>query len=176
MYREFLLLLDTDIPYLDPLLFHLREDPILKKYFTDKSYFMPHSNLITATEEAMKADCPAPRAIWVMPGDTVAPTPKANCRTIGNHTFNIIIFVQCIRDTFQLSLSEDKVVLTGQFMELAQIRKAVKKSILEFGKTYSQTFVNRTFEEIMWIGDQMLYPDDTNQFLVSSTEYQVKIL
>ena len=56
------MLLDTDLPYLEPLLFWLRKDEKLKLLFSQDSFFMPHSNLITATEEAMKKDCPAPRA------------------------------------------------------------------------------------------------------------------
>lgn len=137
---------------------------------------MPKSNLISATDEAMKKDCPSPRAIWIMPQDTVVATAKANCKAIGNHSFTILIFVRCIRDPFQLSMVEDDAHLTGEFMELCQIRKAVKKSVREFGIAFEQANHSRSFQDITWQGDQMLYPDDTERFLVSSTEYQVKIL
>lgn len=170
-------MLDTDLPYLEPLLLWLRKDAKLSEYFTEKSFFMPHNDLVSATSEAMKKDCPAPRALWILPQDTIAiqQTPP-NCKYTGNHTFYIQIMVQCIRDAFQLSKIEDEIKLTGQFMELMQIRKYVKKSVAAFQLDYEKKNTTiRLFDSIGWRGDQMLYPNEENSFLITTVQYQVKI-
>lgn len=170
-------MLNTDLPYLEPLLFHLRQDPVLKKSFTEKSFFMPHSDLISATEEAMKKDCPAPRALWILPQDTLATitTQKNSCNVPGNHTFFIEIIVQCIRNQFTLVKRGDEVKLEGQFMELAQIRKQVKNSVSQFGKDNSKLMTGQTFSDLVWIKDSMLYPTEDTSFLATAIEYRVKI-
>lgn len=169
------MLIKTDIPYLEPLLFWLRKDETLKEYFTEKSYFMPHNNLITATEEAMKADCPAPRAIWILPQDSIASSQRPGCKSPSVHTFYIEIIVQCIRDQFQLVKKNDEVKLEGQFMELATIRRYVKESVLKFSNTQKTLVATPSFDDIIWVKDQMLYPADVNNFLATAIEYQVKI-
>lgn len=169
-------MLDTDLPYLEPLLFWLRNDENLKKYFTELSFFMPHNDLVTATEEAMKKDCPAPRALWILPQDTTAVQQlPVNCKYTGNHTFYIQLMVQCIRDAFQISKVNDKLALTGQFMELMQLRKYVKKSVAQFQSDYSKKYPTGPFDGIGWRGDQMLYPSEENKFLITTIQYQVKI-
>lgn len=167
--------IDNDIPYLEPLLFHLREDKTLKQYFTEKSFFMPLSNLVSGIEEAMKKNCPAPRALWILPGDTNAKTYKANCKNPGEHSFRVILFVQCIRDQFQLSRIGNEIKLTGQFMELAKIRKALKDSILKFGCKWSVENNNYMFGNVTWMGDEPLYPQDGENFIINSTRYNVTI-
>lgn len=170
-------MLNTDLPYLDPLLFWLRKDEVLKNEFTEKSFFMPHNDLITATLETMKKDCPAPRALWILPQDTIAlQQSPPNCKFTGQHTFYIQLMVQCIRDAFQLTKQDDNVVLTGQFMELMQLRKQVKKSVAAFALDYYRKNTTiRSFEDIGWRGDQMLYPNEENKFLITTIQYQVKI-
>lgn len=163
----------NDLPYLEPLLFHLRKDPVLQSYFTEKSFFMPKHVLAEATEEAMKKDCPAPRALWILPLNSDAVSPKAGCREIANHTFNIVVFIQCIRDTFQLVQREGQVRLDGQYMELSRIRKAIKKSVRDFENLNKSNLTN-SFSEITWVRDQNLYPDENN-FLVTAMQYSVKI-
>lgn len=165
----------TDIPYLEPLLFHLRNDPVLKSEFTEKSFFMPHSDLVTATEEAMKADCPAPRALWILPQDTLAGAARDNCKAIGTHTFYIEIIVQCIRDQFQLVKRDDVVRLEGQFMELMSLRKKVKESVREFAKANSAVGQKKEFFDIFWIKDQMLYPTSESRFLATAIEFSIKL-
>lgn len=172
-------LLDTDLPYLEPLLLWLRKDEALKKYFTEKSFFMPHSDLLSATKEAMDKDCPSPRALWILPQDTVAlQQSPPNCKYTGSHTFYIQLIVQCIRDHFQLSKIDGEIHLTGQFMELMQLRKYVKKSVSAFANDYERT-KNKSavikFDDIGWRGDQMLYPNEENTFLITAIQYQVKI-
>ena len=164
--------LGDDLPYLEPLLFWLRDDSVLKNEFTEKSFFMPHSDLITATEDAMKKDCPAPRALWILPQDTLAAGQRPLCLNPGTHTFYILIIVQCIRDVFQLSKSGDSIKLTGQFMELSALRKQVKKSVLDFARSSAS---NNKFTDILWVKDQMLYPSDDNKFLTTAIEYSIKI-
>ena len=163
----------NDIPYLEPLLLHLRNDEELKKYFTNKSFFMPKHTLIEAAEEAMKKDCPAPQALWIHPMDTRAINADANCTGFKLHTFYITIFVHCIRDVFQLRKRDDKIELAGQYMELSKIRLAVKKSIREFQKKISGDF-NLPYSDVTWLGDKNLYPSDTS-FLVTGLEYNVKL-
>lgn len=165
----------NDIPYLEPLLFYLQKDETLKSYFTDKSFFMPKHTLVEATEEAMKKDCPAPRALWILPENTNAITPKSGCMVTGNHTFNIIVFVQCLRDTFQLSKGNDgKIKLTGQYMELAEIRMAVKKVMNNFAKETQRKFMETRYSDIAWLRDINLYADENN-FLTTALQYSVKI-
>lgn len=168
------MLLDTDLPYLEPLLFWLKKDEKLKLLFSRDSFFMPHSNLITATEEAMKKDCPAPRALWILPQDTLAVNQREGCDSQGRHTFYIEIITQCIRDQFQIIKNGDEAKLTGQFMELAALRKAVKKSVNAFAKeNMKETY--KKYENIFWVKDQMLYPTEANNFLATAIQYEIKI-
>lgn len=169
------MLLNTDVPYLEPLLFHLRDDDSLKTYFTDKSFFMPHNHLVEATEEAMQKNCPAPRALWILPDDTIATNTQANCISPGRHTFRIELITQCIRNSFYLSKKDDGVILSGQYMELATIRKAVKKSVYEFNKQFQSKTQAPKFKDIVWIKDYMLYPDDNSKFLATVLEFNVTI-
>lgn len=165
----------TDIPYLEPLLFWLRMDEDLKHEFTEKSFFMPHSDLISATNEAMKKDCPAPRALWILPQDTLAGQSRDTCKVSGVHTFNITLIVQCIRDQFQLVKRDGELKLEGQFMELMSLRKKVKASVLKFAKENAKPEKTKQFTDIFWVKDIMLYPDEENKFLATSIEYQIKI-
>lgn len=169
------MLLDTDLPYLEPLLFHLRDDEILKKYFNEKSFFMPKDSLISAAKEVMDKDCPSPRALWILPQDSIAISPNPNCKSPVSHTFNIMIFVYCIRDDFQLVKKDGVAHLDGQYIELTAIRKAVKKSVFDFNSINNKIFTGKKFENFVYQKDQMLYPDEKDNFLVSNTEFQVKI-
>lgn len=174
------MLLDTDLPYLEPLLFHLKKDPVLQRYFTEKSYFMPKNSLVSAVNEVIKSDCPAPRAIWILPQDSIAASESYNCIPKMVHTFYISIIVNCIRDQFQIVKGEDqKAHLSGEFMELSQIRKAVKKSVYAFAKKYNEENpTSIAFEKITWKKDQNLYPndDDVEKFLITALEFSVILL
>lgn len=169
----------TDLPYLEPLLFWLRDDPTLKNEFTQKSFFMPHMDLVDATREAMDKKCPAPRALWVLPGDTLAIQSRPGCKSQGNHTFYIQIIVQCIRGAFELTKVDDEVHLAGQAMSLFEIRRLVKASVLAFYKDYEAKGkkTGGTFSDLQWQRDQILYPqsDEGNNFLSTAIQYQVKI-
>lgn len=169
------MLLDTDIPYLEPLLFWLRKDSSLKAEFTDHSFFMPHNDLISATEEAMKKDCPAPRALWILPQDSLAGSLKEGCKVPSTHTFYIEIIVQCIRDQFQLVKRNDEVKLQGQFMELCALRKLVKQSVREFAKNSAKPGMPTLFRDLYWVKDSMLYPSGENNFLATALEFQITI-
>lgn len=169
------MLLDTDIPYLEPLLFWLRKDPTLKAEFTEHSFFMPHSDLISATEEAMKKDCPAPRALWILPQDSIASAQKEGCRVPAYHTFYIEIIVQCIRDQFQLVKRDEQVKLQGQFMELCALRKKVKESVRSFAKDHALPGKDNFYRDFFWIKDTMLYPSSESNFLATAIEFQVTI-
>lgn len=161
----------TDLPYLEPLLFHLRADETLKKFFSERSFFMPKNTLIQATKEAMEKDCPSPRALWIIPEGTTALSSKSGCPTIGSHSFSIVIFIHCIREAFELLKRDNKVVLGGEFMELSKIRRAVKKSVNQFENINKQNF-DLNYKDIAWQGDTPLFPDEDG-FIVSSTEYSV---
>lgn len=163
----------TDVPYLEPLLFWLRKDQALKKYFTDKSFFMPKHTLVQATEEALKKDCPAPRALWILPSDTSSVTTRPGCKSVGLHTFHIVVYVQCIRDAFELVERDGLPELSGQYMELSKIRKEVKRSIVDF-ENNNREAVSTKFADMVWVRDQNLYPDENN-FLSTAIEFQVKI-
>lgn len=170
------MLVDSDLPYLNPLLFWLRKDEVLKDEFTEKSFFMPHSDLITATEEAIKKDCPAPRALWILPQDTVSLSQREGCLGHGRHTFYIEIIVQCIRNQFELVERDSEVKLAGQFMELTELRKHVKQSVMDFQKDYlAKNPGSRKFDKITWIKDQMLYPSETQNFLATAIQFDVNI-
>lgn len=164
----------TDLPYLEPLWKWLRDDEVLKKHFTEHSFFMPHANLIQATEEAIKSDCPAPRALWILPQDTLASAKKEGCKSPGVHTFYIEIIVQCIRDAFQVVKRDDQIKLEGQFMELAELRREVKRSVLEFSQDHLKKG-GKSFANLYWNKDQMLYPSEQNNFLATAIEFQVTI-
>lgn len=169
--------MNTDLPYLEPLLFWLQDDPVLKSEFTQSSFFMPHTDLITATEEAMKKDCPAPRALWILPQDTLSGPSKPNCKSYGVHTFYIEVIVQCIRDPFVIRKNDAGFFLDGQAMELAKIRKMVKESVFRFVHEYKKKTnpALYKFDDFNWIKDQMLYPGEGMKFLATAMEFTVKI-
>lgn len=162
----------TDIPYLTPLWLWLRADEDLKLQFTEKSFFMPKHNLISATEEAMKKDCPAPRALWILPQDTLAVGRKSDCKVPGVHTFYVELIVQCIRDPFEIYKDGDTVTLGGQYMELMGLRRLVKQSVLKFSKANSE---NTKFSDLFWVKDTMLYPSDESPFLITAIQFEIKI-
>lgn len=164
-----------DLPYLEPLWKWLREDSTLKSQFTDKSFFMPHHELVSAALEAAKKDCPMPRSIWIIPGDTVSATEKPGCAAIGLHDFSVVIFVQCIRDAFQISKNGDDYSLKGQFMEMIELRRLVKQSIRNFSKAAEANFINRKYEGLRWVGDANLYPTDEMKMLAVEIRYQVRL-
>ena len=165
------MLLDVDLPYLEPLLFHLRTDDRLKKYFTEKSFFMPKKDLISGIEEAIKSDCPAPRALWILPQDSIAVNTTNNCKSQVRHTFYITVITKCIRDSFQIIKRDGKIHLAGEYMEMSEIRKQVKDSIYRFAQDNN---FNETYEKISFVKDQILTPDEES-FLVTNLEYQVTI-
>ena len=164
----------NDLPYLEPLLMWLRNDETLKEVFTDKSFFMPKLDLAKATTEALQKECPAPRALWIFPLDTDAISQKEGCRNQGSHSFGIIIYVQCIRQPFELIKKESKVILGGEFMELIHIRALVKDSLRRFAIKNSKD-INKKFEKVVWTRDRNLYPE-SDAFLGTSIEYKVNIL
>lgn len=172
---------NVDVPYLEPLLFHLMKDESLEKYFTKEDFFtMPKSDL-GDLEEALKNDCPSPRSVWVFPGvsNTATQQRSPNCLPKSLHTFNILIVFQCIRDTFTFSKDNDgKVYLDGQFMELSEARKALKISINDFNKTINTPMPNGYgFDFLTWLSDEMLYPEQSGgSFLISSSTFQTMIL
>lgn len=170
---------NVDIPYLEPLLMHLRSDTSLEKFFTKKDFFtMPKADL-SDLEGALKKDCPAPRSVWIFPGMSQAANPvrNPNCLPKALHNFNVVIVFQCIRDTFTfIKGTDNQVHLDGTFMEMSEARKALKKSIGEFNKAHNLHAVGNGFDFINWISDEMLYPEDGNTFLISSSVFQTMIL
>lgn len=170
-------LMDTDLPYLEPLLFWLRADDNLKQVFTEKSFFMPHDDLLSAVQEAIKKDCPTPRALWILPSNTVPLTQSQRCNSPGVHSFYIQIIVQCIRDKFQIVNKGGSLALTGQFMELTKIRNTVKDSVKRFAIDVEKNNI-RTFSNLLWAGDTMLYPGSEggmDPFLITNVEYRVNL-
>lgn len=170
---------DVDLPYLEPLMKHLRSDVELEKIFTKEDFFaMPKADL-GDLEAALKKDCPSPRSVWVFPGlsqaESTTRSPTCFPKTI--HNFNVVIVFQCIRDTFTMVKDNDGVHLDGTFMELSEARKALKQSITRFNKNINQNpSIRYDFDFINWLSDEMLYPDDGNKLLISSSVFQTKIL
>ena len=163
----------TDIPYLEPLLFHLRNDESLKGHFTEKSFFMPHHDLVDAIMETGSADCVLPKSLWILPQDTEAIQKRVGCKSTGLHSFSIAIAVKCIRNPFILVKKDDGVHLVGQFMELTEIRKLVKDSVHRFA---NENQMNQKFSDIIWIGDRVLYPSGEDQVLIAtSINFEIKI-
>lgn len=169
-------MLQVDLPYLEPLLFFLQKDEALKVEFTEKSFFMPHNDLVTAIEEAAAKSCPMPRALWILPGDTVALAQQEGCKSPGQHTFHIQLIVPCIRDAFIIARNGNDVSLKGQFMELVRLRKLVKEAVHRFYSQYKKEHFNSPkFEKLFWTRDQMLYPQDDLGVLVTAIQFSVNI-
>ncbi len=169
---------NTDLPYLNPLMVHLRKDADLEKFFAKKDFFaLPKADINDLSEE-IKKKCPSPRSIWVFPGTSVNAAPQQripNCTPKAIHNFNIVIVFQCIRDIFEFKKDQEttEVYLDGQFMELAEARKAVKKSITNFNRSLKNT---EAFEFIAWSNDEMLYPEEDDNKLMSSLSFSTIIL
>lgn len=166
--------LDTDIPYLEPLLMWLQDDQTLKDHFTQASFFMAHADLVSAVEESMRANCPAPRALWILPGDTQATSQVNGCKSPGRHSFTILIFVQCIRDSFVFRTDGTETHLGGQYVLLSHLRKLVKKSVHKFASK-NMTIYNKGWDALNWSRDQNLYPSEENNFLATAIEYSITI-
>lgn len=169
---------NVDLPYLNPLLTYLRADTTLEKFFSKKDFFALPKTDLADLEAAIKKDCPSPRSLWIFPGTSTNAAPQQrlkNCTPKADHTFNIVIIFQCIRDTFEFKKDPDttKIYLDGQFMELSEARRAVKKSITEFNKSLD---FNEAFDFISWNSDEMLFPEGENSHLMSSSSFQTIIL
>lgn len=169
---------NVDLPYLNPLLVHLRSDPSLEIFFSKADFFaMPKTDLADL-ESALKKGSRSPRSLWVFPGSSTNAAPGQrikNCTPQAEHTFNIVIIFQCIRDTFEFKKDQNTnaVYLDGQFMELSEARRAVKKSITEFNKKLDYS---EPFEFISWNSDEMLFPEGENSHLMSSSSFRTIIL
>lgn len=168
-------MLTTDIPYLDPLLMWLRADEDLKKEFTEKSFFMPHADLLSAVVDLAKKDCPSPRALWIFPGDSQAVQQRPGCRAQARHQFSISIFLQCIRNSFELSKTDNGIHLSGQFMEMTKLRKIVKSSVHKFSLKEEGVLLSKPFEGLRWTGDRIMYPREDFNLLGTSIEFEVLI-
>lgn len=165
---------NNDVPYLEPLLFWLQDDPVLKLEFTDKSFFMPQSDIATSVEEALKnKGCP-PKAIWITPQDTMAQSTRPGCLSPGVHTFYITLIVPCYRDQFMIKRVGDEAKLEGQFMQLSAIRKYIKKTVNAFYQDAVKKGEKR-FADMVWIKDVMMYPQDDAGLLMTGLEYRVTI-
>jgi hypothetical protein len=168
----------TDLPYLNPLLVYLRSNQNLEKYFSKKDFFaMPKADLNELTD-ALKKDCPSPRSLWIFPGTSTNAAPQQriqDCTPKAIHNFNIVIIFQCIRDTFEFKKDKDttQIYLDGQFMELAEARRAVKKAITEFNSTLTY---NQAFDFISWNSDEMLFPNEESNHLMSNSSFNTIIL
>lgn len=166
----------NDVPYLQPLLMWLRNDESLKSHFTESSFFMPHHDLVSAILDKNNPDCPLPKSLWIIPGDTEAIQRLTGCKSTGLHSFTIAIAVKCIRDSFVLVNRGGEIELEGQFMELSRVRSLVKKSVHKFSLSIMNKY-DIGFSEITWVDDKNLYPNEENQsLLASASEFQVKIL
>lgn len=166
------MLLD-DIPYLEPLLMHLRDDESLKAHFTEASFFMPHHDLVNAIMDSKNSDCALPKSLWILPQDTRPLSSRPGCKGTGSHRFSIALAVKCIRSPFILVKREDQLKLDGQFMELSRMRSLVKHSVLRFSKT---NVMNPRFTDIIWAGDRVLYPNTEDQILLAtSIDYDITI-
>ncbi len=170
---------NTDVPYLEPLLAHLKKDVTLEKYFSKKDFFaMPKADLADL-EKALSNDC-APRSLWIFPGNNTAFNPgqvrSPNCMPKLLHSFNIVITFNCVRNPFEPKFDGTEVYLDGSFMELSEARKAIKKSIHNFNKTLNVLGVSHGFDFISYLSDEMLYPEGAEGFLISNSVFQTLIL
>lgn len=164
----------TDLPYLEPVLFHLRNDESLKNHFTETSFFMPHNDLVKAILDSSKnPDCVLPRSLWILPQDTTANSAPPGCKAKGTHSFSIALAVGCNRNQFILRKVDGNLELAGSFMELVKLRRLVKESMLSFVR---KNTMNPSFTELVWAGDRMLYPDsDENNLIATTIDYTIKI-
>ena len=61
-------------------------------------------------------------------------------------------------------------------MELSELRKHVKQSVMDFQKDYlAKNPGSRKFDKITWIKDQMLYPSETQNLLATAIQFDVNI-
>ena len=135
---------------------------------------MPSLDFTKAGQDALAGKCAAPYALYIMPGDDVNASSDTYCDPVVTHSFQIQILVQCVRDVFQLAEKDGTVYLKGEYMDLAVIRKAVKKSVSDFNKKISKD-PNNLFERIVFVKQQMLYPAEEGAFIATALEYKVTI-
>ena len=164
----------SEFKYLEDLLLHLRQDPNLEECFSDADYFAKPKVNFNEIEKEMKADCPVPRSLWVFPGNIKSlNTRETDCKGPGVHEFYIVIMVQCIRDHFQFEFDGTDIKLSGQYMELSDLRCKVRQSVLDFNQTLEGR--NGVYDFLIWKESPAIDPNN-EKYLMAALKYETKIL
>lgn len=167
----------NDLPYLEPLLFHLRKDSELKTFFDEEGIFALPKPDQSDLERALKKDCPNPRAAWIFPGPST-PMQQGNtgCPPKIIHSFAIVVSVQCQGASFDFLKDNGEVYLDGSYMELCEGRVLIKESVDRFMCKMSKDYTKK-FDNMLWTGDSIVWPSEEvgGDYIMTQINYSVNI-
>jgi hypothetical protein len=165
----------TDLPYLEPLVIYLKKDPSLRSFFNESDFFAEPKIDPEELEDQIKKNGKLSKYFWIFPGETIAKeqNPRFECASIGIHTFFATIIKPCTREQyfFIKDAQDGSLKLSGEVIELTEIRKAVKDSI---SKAYKIINPNQSkYGFIYWKKDEMINLEDG--LLIATSIYEVQI-
>lgn len=119
----------TDLPYLEELVIHLKNDEGVKKAFPGigsvKVFVNPDE-----IKELKKSDCPYKEAIWIFPGQIRRKASSNRLCPVAVHTFGLVILKKVNGKHFEWSQGgEGELNLDGDYIDLAKSRRVVKDAM-----------------------------------------------
>ena len=148
--------MQVDLPYLEPLMLHLKSDSDLKALFGQKNFFAgPNIDLDEMSKQA-EAEGRNIRYLWVYPASSKAKSQNpSSCFPIVEHTVAVVLIGSCPRGKFSWIAVDDEVKLKGTVMEMLEIRCAFKKSIQAFANN-NRAQRGQGFQNLRWISDDAI--------------------
>lgn len=162
----------TDLPYLEPLVLFLKNDADLKSHFNESDFFAEPKIDPEEIEKHVKKNGRFPKYFWIFPGDTIAKqSTRAHCQSSGIHTFYATIIKPCLGNQYSfVKDSSSELRLSGEVIEVTEIRNSVKKTISKF---YNSLPTQGRFGFIYWKKDEMIDLEDG--LLIATSVYELEI-
>ena len=171
-------------PYLEPLLYFLKDDAELAKYFQAKDFFRPIGDIDKGLDELTKTGCIDYKSLWIGPSASTAINTDTACNIGRDHGFQVIVNIPCGEGLFVLGHEDPKdsdspIKLQGSFMELSHIGSVVIDAISRFSKAiFSLPVTSKgysSFDEIIFVGDRILQPTQNKTFVTLILDYSIQI-
>lgn len=161
--------MQNDIPYIESLLLFLRKDTELLKV-------IKKTDLFAKIELDQEEDCKTNTSVFILPGQSIRKTTGPVSQACGGHvehTLQIAVAVQCIRDEFIFNEKDGQVTLEGEMMKLAKIRKAILAAVARYNKAYVGK-PDGIMNPLVW--DRTTPADKTGNFIISALEFKTEFI